>query len=898
MSSDRPDPDRLLDRLKEEEARAARGRFKVFLGATAGVGKTYAMLEQARVRRSQGVDVVAGWVETHGRRETEALLEGLEMLPAQTVDYRGARLREFDLDGALARRPGLLLLDELAHTNAPGSRHAKRWQDAEELLEAGIDIFTTINIQHIESLNDIVSQTTGVVVRETVPDRVLDAADEIELVDITPEDLLQRLQEGKVYFPAQAERAMRGFFTRGNLIALRELALRKAAERVDAELRSFKHEKGITRVLPVAERLLVCLGADPAAPRVVRAAARLAAGLQAEWITAHVERPGDPRQGRTGDDCVTRALGLAEQLGAEAVTLSGIDVGGELLEYARSRNVTRIVVGKPSRPWWRSRLSGSVVDDLIRRSEEMDVYVIRGETEEPPPAPFPLLRRRSGGRAYLWSVVSVVATAGVCGLLQPHLAPSNLVMIFLLNVVWVAARLGRGPSILASILGVAVFDFFFVPPLMTLAVGDSEYLITFGVMLGVALLISTLTVRLKEQAQTHRRREQRTAALYHMSQELARSGSLPEVVGSVERHFGDVFQSEVWVLLPDAEGRLAHAPGVTSAFPLDPKEQAVAEWVHAHGRMAGLGTATLGAARALYVPLTTGRGTVGVVGLFPAGGGNALRTENLDFLEGFASQTAVVIERALLADEARQARLRIEAERLRSLLLSSVSHDLRTPLSAITGAASSLLEGEKALPDDTRRELTQSIVDESGRLNRLVGNLLTMTRIESGAVRVRKEWQPLEEVVGAALNHVEKALRRHPVTIRIPEDLPLVPIDGVLVEQVLVNLLENAIRYTPEDASIDITAEADEGGVVVEVADRGPGLPDGDEARVFEKFYRGPRARDRRGVGLGLPICRGILEAHGGRIRAGNRPGGGAFFEFFLPSEGSPPEVEPEEDET
>jgi two-component system, OmpR family, sensor histidine kinase KdpD len=897
MDAKRPDPDRLLAGLKEEAARAARGRFKVFLGATAGVGKTYAMLEQARVRQRQGADVVVGWVETHGRRETEALLEGLEILPALPCDYRGARLLEFDLDGALARRPQLLLLDELAHSNAPGTRHVKRWQDAEELLDAGIDVFTAINIQHVESLNDVVSQTTGVVVRETVPDRVLEAADEIELVDITPEDLLRRLQEGKVYFPAQAERAMRGFFTRGNLIALRELALRKAAERVDADLRTFKQEKGIARVLPVAERLLVCLSAGSTAPRVVRAAARLAAGLRAEWIVAHVERPGDPRPGRAGDDLMARTLGLAEKLGAETVTLTGNDIGGELLEFARNRNVSRIVVGKPTRPWWRSRLFGSVVDDLVRRSDEMDVYVIRGEAGEAPPAPFPRLRRHSRGRDYLLSGVSVAATAGFCALLQRQLATSNLAMVFLLDVVWVAALLGRGPSILASILGVAVFDFFFVPPFMTLAVSDGEYLITFGVMLGVALLISTLTVRLKEQAQAYRRREQRTAALYRMSREMARSGSLADVVASVERHFGEVFDSEVWVLLADGAGRLTHAPGVTSAFPLDPKEQAVAEWVNAHGQLAGRGTDTLGAARALYVPLKTGRGTVGVVGLFPAGEGSELSAEHLDYLEGFASQTAVVIERALLADEARQARLRIEAERLRSLLLSSVSHDLRTPLSAITGAASSLLEGEGALGDDTRRELTQSILDESERLNRLLGNLLTMTRIESGAVRVRKEWQPLEEVVGAALNHVEKGLRRHPVTINLPENLPLVPIDGVLIEQVLMNLLENALKYTPEDATIEITARSEAGGVVVEVADRGHGLPEGDEARVFEKFYRGPHARDRRGVGLGLPICRGILEAHGGRIWAGNRPGGGAFFRFQLPAEGTPPEVEPEEDE-
>jgi two-component system sensor histidine kinase KdpD len=849
------------------------------------------MLEQARLRQGQGIEVVIGWVETHGRPETEALLEGLEILPAKSYEYRGTSLREFDLDGALARKPQILLLDELAHSNAPGARHAKRWQDAEELLGAGIDIYTTVNIQHLENLNDIVTQTTGVVVRETVPDRIVDEAEEIELVDITPEDLLERLKEGKVYVPTQAERAMRGFFTRGNLIALRELALRKAAERVDAELRTYKDDQEIGQVWPVSERLLVCVSASPSAARVVRSAARMAAGLRAEWIVAYVERPADPRESDADRQRISQTFRLAEGLGAETVTLAGLDVSAELLAYARTRNVTKIVVGKPTRPWWRYRLLGSAVDELIRGSDDIDVYVIRGEKDETRPPIVPRLRRRSPLRSYLWGILAVAVATGVCRLMFHHFASANLIMVYLLEVVFVAAILGRGPSLLASLLSVAAFDFFFVPPHLNFAVSDGEYFVTFGIMLIVTLLISTLAVRLREQSQTHRSRQERTAALYKMSREFAQTTTIEEAVASIERHWGEVFEGEVWVLLPDAEGRLAQAGGITSSFPLDPKERAVAEWVHDHGQMAGLGTTTLSGAKVLSIPLKTARGGVGVVCLFPEGGTRSLTPEKLDLLETFASQTAIVIERATLAQEAHEAKIRAETERLRNLLLSSVSHDLRTPLATITGAASSLLESEGLLKPETRGELIQSILDEAERLNRLLGNLLSMTRIESGGVQVQKEWQPLEEVVGAALNHVEKLLHGRRALVRIPDDLPLVQIDGALIEQVLVNLLENAIKYTPEETTIELTARTADGAVVVEVADRGPGLSEADLDRVFEKFYRGAHAGDRGGVGLGLSICRGIVEAHGGRIWAGNRDGGGATILFTIPLGASPPDL-------
>lgn len=909
---ERPDPDRVLARVTQEETRLARGRLKVFLGAAAGVGKTYAMLEHARQRQRQGVEVVAGWVETHGRPETAALLEGLEMLPPRLHERRGIDLKEFDLDVALQRRPQLLLLDELAHTNAPGARHAKRWQDAEELLDAGIDLVTTVNIQHLESLNDVVKQVTGITVRETVPDHILDRADEIELVDLTVEDLLERLREGKVYVPEQAERATRNFFTRGNLIALRELALRRAADRVDAELRTYKDAQEIERVLPVTDRILVCISPSPTAARVVRSAARMAARLQAPWIVAHVERPGDPRRTETERQQVHRTLLLAESLGAETATLSGWNPADDLLRFARRRNVTRIVIGKPAAPGWRYRLFGSLAESLIRRSEDIDVHVIRGDASDGATTPRAPLRPRSPARAYAVAVAAVALTTAVCHPLLPRLAASNLVMIYLLCVAAVAAMLGRGPSILASILSVAAFDFFFVPPYMTFAVSDGQYFVTFVVMLLVALLTSTLTVRLRQQSEHHRMRQERAAALHRLSRDVVAGGSLPEIVAAIERQVGPAFDAEVFVLLPGDGGSLEPAPGVTSSFRLGAREQAVAAWVHQNGRMAGTGTSTLRESRALYVPLRTQRGALGVIGLFFQEGGGSASPDRNELLEAFGNQAAIAIERALLAREAEETRMRAETERLRNLILSSVSHDLRTPLATITGSASTILEQGDLLPDEARQDLTQSILDESLRLNRLLGNLLSMTRLEAGPIRLRREWQPIEETIGAALNHLDRQLRGRPVSVEVADGLPLVQIDGELVEQAFVNLLENALKYSGPEGGIHISARAvyrEEtraatpepnpkavSEVVVAIADEGPGIAPGEEERVFEKFYRGPQAGHRGGSGLGLAICRGIMEAHGGKIRAGNRPEGGAVFEVRFPVTNPPPGVVAEED--
>ena len=644
MRDDRPDPDALLALAQAEEERERRGKLKVFFGATAGVGKTYAMLEAAREVKRRNVDVAVGLVETHGRRETEALLEGLEVLPPLLLEHKGVKLREFDLDGALQRRPAVILVDELAHTNAPGCRHAKRWQDVEELLAAGFDVWTTVNVQHLESLNDLVGQITGVVVRETIPDSILERADQVELVDLPPEELLKRLQEGKVYIPEQAERALQHFFRHGNLIALRELALRKTAERVEAQMQRYRELHGVSETWPIAERLLVAVSSGPTAARLVRAARRLAERLRAEWIVVYVETPQELRISQKEKDRVWQTLRLAERLGAETVTLSGERPAQEILKYARRRNVSKIVVGKPLHPRWKDVLFGSVRDELVRGSGEIDVYVISGDADEGWPVPETRKREARERRGYVAAVLITSLAAGISALVHPRFEEANLIMLFLLGVIWIASRYGRGPSILASVLSVAAFDFFFVHPYLTFSVTDTEYVLTFVVMLVTALTISTLTVRLRQQADAAREREQRAAALYAMSRDLTAAKDTNEILQAAARHISSVFLSQVLLLLPDQDGRVTERAGESVTYVFDVREQAVAQWVYDHGRMAGKATDTLPAAKGLYLPLKTSRGIVGVLGVHPADPRLLVSPERLHFLEAFANQIALAVE--------------------------------------------------------------------------------------------------------------------------------------------------------------------------------------------------------------------------------------------------------------
>jgi two-component system, OmpR family, sensor histidine kinase KdpD len=887
VGTDRPDPEALLARVKAEEARQHRGKLKVFLGAAAGVGKTYAMLEAVREQKADGIDAVVGYVETHDRAETDALLEGLEVLPPRMVDYRGTTLRELDLDAALARRPALILVDELAHTNAPGLRHAKRWQDVVELLDAGINVYTTMNVQHLETLNDVVAKITGVVVRETVPDSVFEQADEVELIDLPPDELLERFKDGKVYMPEQAQEAVKNFFRKGNLIALRELALRRTAERVDAQMRVYMHEHAIGKAWPTAERLLVCISPGPESARLVRAAKRMADRLGAPWLAAYVETPAQLRLPAEVRDRVTQTLRLAEQLGAETARLPGQKMSEAILHFAHDRNVTKIVVGKPRRRLWTRILLGSIVDAIVQGSGDIDIYVISAEREQPGVPQAPLGRRAipSDWAPYGWAMAVVAVATGAAWLTLPFFELANLVMVYLLGIVVVATRYGRGPSLVASILSVAALDFFFVPPVFTFAVSDVRYLFTFVVMLIVGLVTSSLAVRIRTQAEAARLREQRTAALYAMSRELASTRGVDQLLTIATRHISEVFRSQVVVLLPGAGGALVSADG--GQFALDSNELGVGKWVHEHHQPAGLGTSTLPGAAALYLPLQAPRGPVGVLGVRPSDRHALDAPDQLHQLETFANQTALAIERAQLADEAQQAQVRMETERLRNSLLSSVSHDLRTPLATITGAATTILENGAKLNDRTRQGLLESIREEAERLNRLVQNLLEMTRLESGALQLRKEWHPLEEVIGAALGRLSKELADRRVETRVPPDLPLAPIDDVLIEQVLVNLLDNAVKYTPGGSPVRVMATSTDETLTVEIADHGPGLPRGEEDKVFEKFYRG--VPGGRGAGLGLAICQGIVKAHGGNIWAQNLPEGGVAFLFTLPLAGKPP---------
>ncbi|MGH7231424.1 MAG: DUF4118 domain-containing protein, partial [Nitrospiraceae bacterium] len=798
MDSQRPDPDALLRRVKEEEHQHHRGKLKIFFGATAGVGKTYAMLEAAHEGKEEdGVDVIVGWVETHGRVETEALLKGLEIVPPRIVEYQGVTLREFDLDAALARRPVLILMDELAHTNASGSRHPKRWQDVQELLSGGINVYTTVNVQHLESLNDVVAQITGVRVRETVPDSVLEQADDVELVDLPPDDLLERLKDGKVYVPEQARHAIQHFFRKGNLIALRELALRRTAERVDQQMEVYRRDHAVVRTWPAGETIMVCINMKPRGARLIRAARSMASGLHAKWLAVYVQTPRHLSMPDTERERVVQTLRFAEQLGAETVTLSGEQVAQELMRYAKTRNVTKIIVGKPVRPRWKEWVFGSVVADLVRNSGEIDIYVITGEAEEKRPLPKHEFNRTSDWAAYGRSGLVVAACSALAWVMFPYFGGANLIMIYLMGVVFVATKYGRGPSVLASILSVAGFDFFFVPPYLSFAVSDIQYLLTFGVMLTVALIISGLTVRIRRQAEAARQRERKTAVLYAMSRDLATRRKVTDLAEAASQHIRDVFDSQVAVFLPDSSGRLVLQRTQLLFFEIDPKESGVAEWVYEHSQRAGLGTDTLPGAGALYMPLVGSQGPIGVVAVRPSQANRLFDPEQLHLLETLVNQMALAIERARLAKESHLAQVQAETERMRNAILSTVSHDLRTPLATITGAASSLLDSGGTLGPTARRELMRSIFDEAHRLDRLVRNLLDMTRLESGVISLHKEWHPLDEVVGAALTRLEARLGGHSVKISFPPDLPLVLLDGVLIEQVLINLLENAIKYAP-----------------------------------------------------------------------------------------------------
>jgi two-component system sensor histidine kinase KdpD len=892
MSDARVDPDELLRHVVEEERRARRGKLVIFFGAAPGVGKTYAMLEAARSERDLKRDVVVGIVETHGRFDTGALVIGLELLPRRKVGHRGITIEEFDLDAALARKPGLILVDELAHTNAPDSRHEKRWQDVEDLLDAGIDVYSTVNVQHIESLNDVVAQVTGVVVRETVPDRILEEATEVRLIDLPPDELLERLEEGKVYVPERAERAVQNFFRKGNLIALRELALRRTAERVDAQMRNYRTANGIQSVWPTGERVLVCVSPSPYSARLVRSACRMSSSLRAPWIASYVETPAALRMSDASRQRLAENLRLAERLGAEVVTLKGDSAAEETVGYARRRNVTKIVVGKPTHSRYRDLFRTSFLEEIVRSSGDIDVHVISGEEEAPTSSSAaPSSERKTGGRPFpfIASTAMVVVATVASWLLFGRRQLADAVMVYLLGIVLVSMRFGYVPSVLSTVLSVMMLDFFFVSPSFSFSVSDFQHAVMFAVMFVVAIVVSNLTQRVRKQADAARYREQRTATLYSMSRELAATRAVRNLAAVALAHVKQVFEARVALMLDRGHGYLEDFAAGDSTFTLEQKDKDVLDWVWSHGKPAGLGTDTLPAARARYLPLQGARGAIGVLGVLPSDPQRFGDTEQRALLDVFGSQIASALERARVAEQAQQAHLQTETDKLRSSLLSAVSRDLRVPLTVIKGAASALVQSGSTLGAAARHDLAEAIEEEADRLNRLVRNLQDMTRLTTGEPQITKEWQPIEGIVGAAVERLERELHGKNVVTRLPPEGALVPIDGLLVEQLLVHLLENSARYAPAGTAIEISAHQAEGDLVLEVADRGPGISDDSTEQVFEKFYRLPRERNGGGAGLGLAISRAIVEAHGGRIWAQNRDGGGASFRFTLPLAGPPP---------
>jgi two-component system, OmpR family, sensor histidine kinase KdpD len=888
-SEHRPSPEALLEAARREERRV--GKLRIFVGAAPGVGKTYEMLQQAHARKRDGYDVVAGIVETHGRRETEALLEGLEVIPRKRIEYKGQWLEEMDLDAVIARRPQIVLVDELAHTNAEGSRHPKRYLDVEELMSRGIDVYTTVNIQHIESLNDVVAQITHVRVRETVPDAVFDRADAVELVDLTPDDLIERLKEGKVYVPKQAERALEHFFSPANLTALRELALRRTAERVDEQLLTEMQARAIQGPWAAGERILVCVSEDPRAAGLVRYAKRLADRLHGPWIALYVEGRRSMQLSEEQRDRIADTLRLAEALGGEAITLPAGNrpIADDVVSYAQANNVTQIIIGKSARTRWFEILHGSVVHDLVRRSGNISVHVIAGDTIAGEPIPKKSVRAAERGdatnpRPYIFALAAVALALACAELISTYLGNDNADLVFLTAIVGIAVRLGLGPSLLASVASSLCYNFFFLPPIYTFTITDPTNIAAFIFFTLVAVIVSNVAARGGALATASLERARSTESLYLFSRKLAGAGTLDDVLWATAYQTALMLKVRVVLLLPEG-GTIAVRAGYPPEDILDDADLAAAKWAWQNDRAAGRGSDTLPGAKRLFLPMHTGRGAVGVMGIDSDKPGPLLTPDQRRLVDALSDQGALAIERVRLVEEMDRVERAAETERLRSALLTSISHDLKTPLASVLGAAGTLRDLGDKLDDAQKADLLSTIIEESERLNRFIANLLDMTKLESGAITPNIALHDLGEIVGSALRRASRILSRHRVEVDLAPDLPMLELDAVLFEQVLFNLLDNAAKYAPSETTIRIQGWRSGDSVSLRVLDEGSGIPSGDLEHIFDKFYRAQKADQvRAGTGLGLAISRGFVEAMHGTIVAANRTDrAGAAFTINLP---------------
>ncbi len=872
----RPSPDALL----EEARREHRGKLKIFIGAAPGVGKTYSMLRAAQARKKEGVDVVVGIVETHQRSETDALSEGLESISRQTISYRGIDFQEMDIDAILRRKPRLVLVDELAHSNITGARHPKRYQDVMELLDAGIDVYSTLNVQHIESLNDIVARITGVTVRETIPDNIVQTADSIELIDLTPEELLQRLKEGKVYIPEQARLAMNRFFTPGNLTALRELALRQAAERVDEQMASYMRSHAITGPWPTSDRVMVCIAGDGQASALVRTAKRSAERRQqSSWLTLYIETHHHAALPEAVRRDIAQALHLSESLGGETITVASEDIPGEILRIARERNVSVIIIGKSQRSTWSKLSRPSVASSVLDMGGGFDILVMNaGETKRRPTTNGDIQTPGTWFTRIQWpayvqaTMVVIFASAIAWGVARIADLPT-LSMIYLIGILLISVDRGFRVSAYASILSFLAFDFLFTEPRYSLIIQRHEDFLTLTFFLVVAVAISLIGDRLQRQIHVTQRNAERTQALYDFNKAIAAVAALDEIVQTVVRHMASSLKARVVLLLPQGE-RLEVGAACPPETRLDTASNAAMDWAWRHGRPAGFGSDTLPGAPYYGLPLRSGNETVGVLAVRPNEGNN-LSPDQLHFLTSMASQSAIAIERTKLVTDIAQSRLQTETERLRASLLSSISHDLRTPLVAILGATTSLRDYWDKFDDKSRRDLFSTIEDEADRLNRFVQNLLDMTQLVSGGLAPKRQPIDVQDLIGSALTKLRKQLGERPLRLSIPDDLLSIDGDLSILERVFVNVIDNACKYAPNDQPISINARREANYIRLTITDRGPGIPEEEYERVFDMFYRVKvGSTPSSGAGLGLAICRGFIEAHGGRIAAQPGPDG------------------------